>query len=291
MRAVLAGAAAVLAVVPAAGAAATCAAPADVRAGQRAAGWLASLDPAAMAPGQLADGIVALRAAGRTPSALASRTALLRRRAPAYAATAGASGKVALAALAVGADPRRFGGVDYLARIGRAYADGRYGATAYDQAFAMLALRGAGRPVPAAAVRALRGTRGAGGWGFDLRAASRDQVDATAVTLEALAAAGVPARTPWVASARAWMLAQRGRDGGAASAGARRPADGNTTAMVWRALCASGVPVPARLRAALRALQMPDGRVRFTAASEGSPLLATTEAVIAMTGRTLPPRR
>ncbi|MFN8121839.1 MAG: hypothetical protein U0237_05360 [Thermoleophilia bacterium] len=290
MRAALAGAAALLAAVPAAGAGATCATPADIAAGRRAAAWLASLDAGAMPPGQLADTIVALRSAGRPASALASRTASLRRRAPAYAATAGSSGKVALAALAAGADPSRFGGVDYLARIRRAYADGRYGATAYDQAFSMLALAGAGRPVPAAAVRALRGTRGTGGWGFDLRAASRDQVDATAIVLEALAAAGVAPRTPWVASARAWMLAQRGRDGGVASAGGRRPADGNTTALAWRALCASGAPVPARLRAALRSLQMADGRIRFTAASEGSPLLATTEAVVALSGRTLPPR-
>lgn len=290
MRAALTAAAAVLAAVPAAGTGATCATAADRAAGARAAGWLASLNASAMPPGQLADTIVALRAAGRPASALASRTAALRRRAPAYATTAGSSAKVALAALAVNADPARFGRVDYLARIRRASADGRYGATAYDQAFSMLALAGAGRPVPAAAVRALRGTRGAGGWGFDLRAASRDQVDATAVVLEALAAAGVSPRTPWVTSARAWMLSQRGRDGGAASAGVGRPADGNTTAMVWRALCASRVAVPPRLRSALRSLQMPDGRIRFTAASEGSPLLATTESVIALTGHTLPPR-
>ncbi|MCC6830181.1 MAG: hypothetical protein IT200_02450 [Thermoleophilia bacterium] len=290
MRAALAGAVAVLAAVPAAGAGATCATPADISAGRRAAAWLASRDAAAMPPGQLADTIVALRAAGRPASALASRTTALRRRGPAYAATAGASAKVALAALAVRADPARFGGVDYLARIRRAYADGRYGATAYDQAFSMMALAGAGRPVPAAAVRALRGTRGTGGWGFDLRAASRDQVDATAVVLEALAAAGVSPRTAWVASARAWMLSQRGRDGGVASAGGGRPADGNTTAMAWRALCASGAPVPARLRSALRSLQAADGRIRFTTASEGSPLMATTDAVVALTGRTLPPR-
>ena len=290
MRAALAGATALLAAVPAVGTAA-CAGPADIRAGQRAAGWLTTLAVADMPTGQLADTVVALRLSGRPPGALASRVAALRRRGPGYATTAGSSGKVALAALAAGADPRRFGGVDYLARIRRAFADGRYGATAYDQALSMLALTGAGEPVPPAAVRALRGTRGTGGWGFDLRAASRDQVDATAITLEALAAAGVPAGTPWVASARAWMVSQRGPDGGYASAGGGRAADGNTTAMVWRALCASGRPVPSRLRAALRGLQGRDGRVRFTAVSEGSPLLATTEAAIALSGRTLPPSR
>jgi hypothetical protein len=196
-----------------------------------------------------------------------------------------------MAAVAAGADPRRFGGVDYVARIRRAQADGRYGATAWDQALAMLALAGAGERVPPGAVRALRTTRGSGGWGFELRPAGRDQVDVTAITLEALAAAGVPPRTRWVASARSWMLAQRSPGGGFASAGGARPAEGNTTAMVWRSLCAANLTVPVRLRAALRGLQTGDGRVRFTAAAEGSPLLATNDAVVAFAGGTLPPRR
>ena len=122
MRAALAGAAALLAAVPAVGTAA-CAGPADLRAGQRAAGWLTTLPVADMPTGQLADTVVALRLSGRPPGALASRVAALRRRGPGYATTAGSSGKVALAALAAGADPRRFGGVDYLARIRWAFAD------------------------------------------------------------------------------------------------------------------------------------------------------------------------
>ncbi|HEX2503218.1 MAG TPA: hypothetical protein VHK00_04690 [Miltoncostaeaceae bacterium] len=282
-RAALAAAAcaALAAAAPAAGAAG------DAARADRAAAWLAGA--AAGAPGgQQADAIVAMRAAGRTAASLRPRLRALATVAPGYARTAGGAGKVALAAVAAGTDPSRLGGVDYLARIRARYASGRYGATAYDQAFSILALTAAGRPVPRAAVRATLAERGTGGWSFALSRQTRDSVDATGVVIEALRAAGVPRTNPALAAAAAWILAQRNGEGGLASAGGGAATDANSTAGAIRALRALGRRPPAATLAALRALQEPSGAVRFTAAEAGSRLIATNDAAVAFAGRVLP---
>jgi hypothetical protein len=269
---------------PAAGAAS-----ADSAAAQRAATWLAAHTAGAPA-GQQADAIVALRAAGRPRVALRARAAALARVAPAYATTAGAAAKVAMAAVAAGRDPASLGGVDYLRRITNRYAAGRYGASAWDQALSLLALRAAGRPAPAAAVRATLAARGSGGWSFDLTPRGRDSVDATAIVLEGLAASGVKGTDARVAAAVRWMLAQRNSRGGLGTSGGGAPTDANTTAGAIRALRATGRTPPASLRAALRRLQDRDGSIRYTEANGGSRLLATTDAVVALAGRSLPVR-
>lgn len=256
--------------------------------GARAAGWLARRPAGSMPAGQLADAIVALRANGRGATALRSRLAVLARKAPRYAVTPGAAGKVVLAAVAAGRDPRRLGGVNYVRRVTHGATGGRYGASTFDQALGMLALRSAGRGVPAPAVRAMRAARGSGGWGFSRAPRGRDSVDATALAIEAMRAAGVPARDPFLRAATRWMLAQRNRAGGYASAGGGGATEANSTAAVLRALHALGRPAPPRTRAALRALQRRDGAVRFTRRWAGSPLLATNDAAVAFAGRHLP---
>lgn len=272
---------------PAAFAAAPCTVPGDRAAAARAARWVESRPAGAMAPGQQADAITMLRRAGRPATALRGRLAVLLPSAPGYAVSAAAAAKVVLAAVATGADPRRLGGHDYLARINRSYADGRFGATAFDQALAIIALDAAGRPVPAGAVSALRATRGRGGWGFALRPSRPDSVDATALVLEALAAAGVSPRDRAVRGAASWLAAQRAPDGGFASAGGGRPAEADATAGVVRAHCALGHGRDARAMRTLRTLQASDGSVWFTRRGEGSTLLATLDALPALAGAPL----
>lgn len=284
-------AAAALAVVAAAAVAApqAGAATADGAAAARAARWLAA-NTAGAAPGQQADAVVALRAAGRPAASLRPRLAALASAASAYATTAGGAAKVAMAAVAAGRDPRSVGRVDMLARIRSRYANGRYGATAWDQALSMLALEAAGRPVPQAAVRLALAARGSGGWGLRLVAGERDSVDATSIVLEALAGAGVRASQPGVRAGVRWLLAQRNREGGLASAGGGAPTEANSTAAAIRALRALHMRPPPATRAALRRLQEPDGAIRFTRRDPGSRLIATLDAVIALAGRTLPVR-
>ncbi len=274
-------------------AAATLAVPAgslaatDAQSARRGAAWLETLR--ITAPGQQADAIVALAAAGRPRAVLRSRLSQMLPGAPGYAATAGATGKVVLAAVAAGRDPRRLAGVNYVARLRGQYAAGRYGTSAYDQALAILALRAAREAVPAAAITTLRRTRGTGGWSFGLRRTARDDVSATGLMIEALRAAGVPAGDPMLRSATGWLLAQRNGQGGLHIDGGRRPTEANSTAIAIRALRAMGRTPPAATRAALRALQEGDGGFRFTAAIRESRLLATVDAVVAMSGRRLPP--
>lgn len=270
--------------------AAAAAPAADRAAAQRAARWLMRRPAAGMPGGQQADAIVALRAAGAPPRALAGRAGVLAATAPDYARTPGAAGKVVMAAVAAGRDPRRLGGVDYVRRVSAGGTGGRYGASTFDQSLAMLALRAAGRPVPRPAVRVLLGARGTGGWGFVRSPRGADSVDATALALEALRAAGVPARSPALRAATRWMLAQRNAEGGFASAGRGRPTEANATAGAIRALRAMGMTPPPRARAALRRLQERSGAIRFTRASPGSRLLATNDALVALSGAHLPVR-
>lgn len=260
---------------------------ADRAAGQRAATWLATT-PAQSAGGQIADTMVALRAANRPVASLRPRLRALTSVAPSYATTAGANAKVVMGAIAGGADPSRLGGRDYVRGITARYADGRYGATAFDHALSILALRAAGRPIPRSAVRATLAARGSGGWSFTMSPSGRDSVDGTGLMIEALRAAGVPARHPELRAARTWMVAQRNREGGYHTAGAGRATQANPTSNVIRALVAMGQRPPAATLRSLRSLQQPHGAIHFTAGQAGSPLLATTDATVALVGRTLP---
>jgi hypothetical protein len=254
----------------------------------RAAAWVTGA-LAGVPAGQVADAVTGLAAAGRPRADLAPLLARLTRGAPAYARTAGAAAKVVIAAEAAGADAHRLGGVDYVARVRRGYAAGRFGETAFDQALSMVALTAAGETVPPAAVSAVRGGRRAGGWGFEMRTSRPDDCSSTALLVEALAAAGVRGRDPVMRSALAWLASRRNAEGGYSFA--CRPGDpteADTTAFVVRAYLAAGRrPPPATVRA-LRALQRPDGHVAFTAASEGSALLATLDSLPALAGVALP---
>jgi hypothetical protein len=257
----------------------------DTLATQRAADWLD--DQTVTAAGQQADAIVALAAAGRPAASLQGRITDLIAAAPGYATRPGAAGKVVLAAVAAGRDPRNLGGIDYVARIRAGYRAGRYGASAYDQAYAMLGLRAAGDRVPAAAVGWLRGTRGSGGWGFSVRG-GRDDVSATGLLMEALRAAGVRTADPLLRGPTAWIAGQANGQGGFNINGGRRPTEANSTAIAIRAWRAAGRKPLSRWRVALRGLQEADGGVRFTAATRESRVLATADALIAFSGGYLP---
>lgn len=271
-----------VALVPAGASAAT-----NVESARRGATWLAR--QANLAPGQQADLIVDLAALGAPRAGVQRRFRSLVPAADAYARTAGAAGKVVLAAVAAGGDPQRVGGVNYVARIRGQYAQGRYGASTYDQAYAMLALRAARQPVPAAAITALRRTRGTGGWGYSMGARVRDDVSATALAIEALRASGVAARDPMLVGATAWLLSQRNREGGYAISGRSGPTEANSTALAIRALRVMGRRPAASTVAQLRSLQESDGGFRFTSSIRESRVLATADAVLALSGRALPP--
>jgi hypothetical protein len=278
----LAAVVAIALAAPAGAAAAT-----DREAARAGASWLEMLSIGPV--GQQADVIVALAATGRPGAALRGRLARITPTASSYAGTAGAAGKVVLATVAAGRNPRSLGGVNYVARIRAQYAGGRYGVSAYDQAYAILALRAAGEPVPRGAITALRNTRGRGGWGFALTRSGRDDVSATGLLIEATRSAGVLASDPMLRQATAWLLVQRNASGGFHIGGAGKATEANSTAIAIRALRAMGRTPSASTRLALRSLQEPDGGFRFTREVRESRLFATVDAVLALSGRRLPP--
>ena len=257
----------------------------DTIAAERAAAWLEGISLSSA--GQQADAIVALRAAGRPTSALQSRFSTLLTLAPDYAVTAGAAGKVVLAAVAAGRDPHALGGINYVDRVKITYRAGRYGTTAYDQAYAMLAISAAGELVPSGAIRTLRRARGAGGWSFSVLGGT-DDVSATGLLMEAVRAAGVSTSDPLLRATSTWIGTRANSKGGFNINGGRRPTEANSTAIAIRAWRAAGRKPLSRWRVALRSLQEGDGGLRFTPTIRESRLLATVDAAVAMSGKRLP---
>ena len=138
--------------------------------------------------------------------------------AAAYSAqTAGKAAKLALAATAANRDPMDFGDVDLIAAIQAFYnsAQHTYGASysAYDQAYALLALRAAFASLPPEAVQKLRSAQnGDGGWGYTDGLAS--DTNATSLAIQALAAAGEGVSSATMISATHYLTTVQNVDGG-----------------------------------------------------------------------------
>ncbi len=259
----------------------------DLQAARSGAAWLQKQRIGTV--GQQADRVVAMAAAGAPRITLIRRVQAMRSGAPGYARTAGATGKVILATRAARMNPRSLGGVNYVARLKSQYAGGRFGENTYDQVYGIVALRSVGERVPPAAILALRRTRGAGGWGYDLSPRIRDDVSATALVIEASRAAGVSPRDPMLVGATRWMLAQRNAQGGYGIQGAGTPTEANATALALRALRAMGHRPPANTVRELRRLQERDGGFRYTRTIRENRVMATNDVVVALAGKRLPP--
>jgi hypothetical protein len=247
--------------------------------------WLARAVPAG-SDGQSADTAAALRATGQLdPTTRAARITALRAGATRYAKTPGAAAKVALGLVALGAErPRCAGSIDLVARMNAGVRHGHYGRTIFDQTLAMLATRALGRPVSSAPIRWLRGARHGGGW--SVLAGQPADVSSTAMAVLALRAAKVPANDPMIVSAMRWIGGKRSSSGGFALGRTDRT-ESNSTALAIEAATSVGRRDP-RAAAALRGLQRADGSFNFTATDAGSRTIASTDAVVALAGRTIP---
>ncbi|MGH2905949.1 MAG: hypothetical protein ACRDKI_04180 [Solirubrobacterales bacterium] len=214
-----------------------------------------------------------------------------------YATSAGASAKLALAAVASGSNPQCFGGIDLFAQIDSFYelpgrSKGQYGTTAFDQALAMLALKAMHHKVPSAAVKFVRTHRGANGWNFALSTSKGDDTESTGLLIEAMRAAGVSKSNKSLKAAFKWMFNQQNSQGGynptdPTNSGA--PTQANTTAYAIRAGDVMGKNLK-KAKAALRALQNKQGWFRNDSSSALAPGqtvgkgIATSDSVIALSG-------
>jgi hypothetical protein len=213
-----------------------------------------------------------------------------------YTVTAGATGKVILGAVAAGENPRCFGDsaanrFDLYALLQSYYSSsGQYGETAFDHALAMLALKAAHQKIPAKAVSFAKKQRGARGWSFSLSSSRGDDVESTALMIEALRAAGVKKSNKSLQSAFKWITFQRNSDSGYNPDGSGGVTQANTTAYAIRAADALGKNL-SKTKRALRALQKSSGAFRTapppTVESKFAGI-ATSDAVIALSGRHYP---
>jgi hypothetical protein len=164
-------------------------------------------------------------------------------------------------------------------------------------AFGILALRAARVPVPARTLGwLLRQQNRDGGFSF-ATAGDPSDVDDTAGALEALSGTGGPAASGAArASARAvaFIRAGQDRDGGLPA----QPGGGSnaqSTAWAVQGLLAAGTDPGSLHRAGapspvayLESLVAPDGHVRYSRASDQTPVWVTGEAAMALAGKPLP---
>ncbi|GAB3837484.1 hypothetical protein GCM10029963_02500 [Micromonospora andamanensis] len=164
-------------------------------------------------------------------------------------AYAGATAKLALAVAVRGGDPTDVGGVDLIARLrslqdpaGRFTDRSAWGdySNAFSQSFAILALDRTAQGAPAVAAGRLAGTRCPDG-GYPLvpeQPLCVSDVDATAVAVQALRAAGRPADA---AAGLRWLVSVQRTDGGFTNAGG--VANANSTGLAAQALRDGGRPL------------------------------------------------
>jgi hypothetical protein len=239
--------------------------------------------------GQTFDAIFALRAAGIAPATVKkdgkSPADFIQAVAKAQDKP-GSAGKAALAALALGLDPKSVNGTNFIDVVNRGLdpATGRYGADDFTQATAILGLACTSNAVPATATTALKTSQlKDGGWGF----AGASDPDTSAIALQALLAAGLPKTDGSVTAAVAYFKATQGKDGGWGFD--PEESNANSTAFAIQALIAAGEdPESATYRkgattpvAYLVAQQQPDGSFKGF-----DPAFAANQALPALAGLT-----
>jgi len=241
--------------------------------------------------GATADAILALSAARRSPKTVAHAIAYLRAKAKGLRSV-GLKGKVAMAVVAAGRNPRSFGGRNLVRAIKRSRREsGRYGGTdsraaVLNHALALLGLDAAGETAPRATVRWLEEARCPDrGWQYDAPSRSRDgfhchdgsagdftRTDTNTTSyavqaLEATALVSAPVRPPaQLAGLRpsaslAYFRSARDHTRGGwryshqrRAFGSRVYTDANSTALVLQAYAAVDEALPRNGRRALRFL-------------------------------------
>jgi len=222
--------------------------------------------------------VLGLRASGDRPSAATTR--YLQDHEPELT-SATDIGLSALAERSLGVQPARL-----LARLRTlARPSGSFGRLVNGTAWAVLAFRSAGQPVPRKTIRWLlaKQSRG-GGWGWTIGAVDSND---TAAVVEALRSAGV--RGPPVTRALSFLGSYRNRDGGFELTHGRG-SDAQSTAWVVQAFLAAGRSAPRGAVAYLRSLQRPDGSFRYSRRYVTTPVWVTAQVLPALARKPLPLR-
>jgi prenyltransferase beta subunit len=211
-----------------------------------------------------------------------------------------ATAKLLAAIVAAGQDPTSFGGLNLVDTLWSFYAEDSFGASATDQAWALIAFAAARQTIPDAAVDALKAYQqpqgaweSAPGWGID--------TNTTALAIQALVAAAVPISDPCIQEAITFYQSQQLDDGGFPFVNPNPEgdtlADANSTAYAIQALIAAGQNPRAVpwLRSggdplsSLLNFQLPSGAFE-PQPGVGAHISTTARAVLALLGETQPLR-
>jgi iron complex transport system substrate-binding protein len=220
--------------------------------------------------------VLGLKAAGREPS---RSPASYLENAPARTAN-----DVALRILALDALGRGTG-----ALVGRLESmrgpRGRIGTLVNSTIWGVIALRATGRPAGTSARYLLRAQRKSGGWSWHPQGAP-DSND-TAAAVQALRAAGVPARSRAIRRGLGYLRSLQRRDGGFAL-GPGRAADAQSTAWAVQAYVAAGKPPPPRAFRYLAQLRHADGSYRYSKRYAATPVWVTSQVLPALARKPFP---
>jgi energy-coupling factor transport system substrate-specific component len=211
----------------------------------------------------------------------------------------GERSRTILALRAAGVAPARAGGRDLLGELVRAQEDdGSFAGRVNTTAFAILALRAAGRSASDRAVRAgaafiASQANDDGGFNFAGKGGPSG-ADDTGAALQALAAAG-RRRSRVARRAADWLERRQNPDGGFALQ--TGPSNAQSTAWAVQGLIAAGRE-PARVRRGgsrsplgyLRSLIMASGAIRYSRTSAQTPVWVTAQALTALAGKPFPLR-
>ena len=253
--------------------------------------------------GSTADAVLALVSARTAPGPVKEAVAYLRRQIErGNVEGLGLQAKVAMAAVAGGANPRAFGGVNLVRTIVDAEGgDGHYGDVAvFDQALAMLALRGAGAaPSPEARGWLAAAQCDDGGWQYDDPSEPADDAhcfdaaapapgdfftsdsNTTSLAIQALRSGAA------VDEAFAFLPTLRDGSAGWGYSQCCRETDVNSTALVIQAYVAGGVPVPSGGFATIRGSQLDCGAWPFQPGGSAD-IGATIGAILGILRQPLP---
>jgi prenyltransferase beta subunit len=188
-----------------------------------------------------------------------------------------------LALRGLGLDTRAL--VDRLEGMRR--TDGRIGSLVNSTIWGVLALRATNRPAGTSVSYLLRAQRPSGGWSWLPRGAP-DSND-TAAAVQALRAAGVPARSRPIRRALGYLRRLQRHDGGFALQPGRA-SDAQSTAWAIQSFIAAGrSPGRAAFRY-LASLRRPDGSYRYSKRYVTTPVWVTSQVLPALAKRPFPLR-
>jgi hypothetical protein len=204
--------------------------------------------------------------------------------------------KTVIATVATGGNSRNVSGVDLVAKLNSLHKTGGFGGTLYEDTLAVLALANAGQSVPEdVVVRLIAAQTQDGAWAFtgDTAAGAGD-TNTTALVVQALIATG---HRDAIGRALDYFRRTQNADAGwpyQVPSAYGTETDANSTANVIQALIAAGEPMgnwskagrSDPLGALIRLQDDKSGAFNYQASLPGANLLATLQAIPALTGAT-----